>query len=295
MTSSQSPILGIVIVSFRNHSMTADFVNHELAKLTMPFKVAIIDNASSEEKSRELSQLCNDSAYVTSQTIGDTIDKTKKVFILNSPENLGFAKGNNKGVQFLKKYFNLSHLLFTNDDINLKDENTVEDLIQFLDRNNEYAIVGPRVIGVDGQDQSPHYRKITPFRQIGWKLLWFMRSKKTIVNQNTSIKPKSGNCYWVSGCFLIVRACDFDEVGGFDPRTFLYCEEVILSERMKKINKNVYFYADKEVLHLGGCSTKQLTNKTIHNTLVESNCIYYLNYLKSNKFIVWLYKQLYKL
>ena len=59
---------------------------------------------------------------------------------------------------------------------------------------------------------------------------------------------------------------------------------------MKRIGKRSYFMADTSVVHLGGCSTQQVTNRTLHRYLKQSNCIYYRNYLHSNPVIVWLYK-----
>lgn len=89
----------------------------------------------------------------------------------------------------------------------------------------------------------------------------------------------------------MMKTDDFLAVNGFDPDTFLYAEEVILAERLKQINKQIYFLADVSVVHLGGSSTSNaMQNSKLKQILIESNSLYYRRYLQCNKLIIWLYK-----
>ena len=98
------------------------------------------------------------------------------------------------------------------------------------------------VLSRDGSIQLPHYKPISPYRQIGWNLLSFLKKKKSTPTSISPLIPQEGFCYWVQGSFFIMRTSDFMEIDMFDPNTFLYGEEPILAEKLKRIHKRMYFY-----------------------------------------------------
>ena len=59
---------------------------------------------------------------------------------------------------------------------------------------------------------------------------------------------------WVSGACLLIRRQDLDEVGGFDPRFFMYAEDVDLCAAVRARGRLVLFSAEPEVVHLRGRS-----------------------------------------
>ena len=279
-------MIGIVIVSYKNQESTIAFINEQLPKIGVPWKAIVVDNGPDESVGKAIAERCGG---VLLRHPDEAIEEQSRVYVVSPLENLGFARGNNFGADILARNFVIDYFLFSNDDIIISDVRVMEKMLLQFDKRQDVAIVGPRIIGKDNRDQSPHYRIITPLRQIGWKL--FRRCRRNRAAARPAIEPpQSSYCYWVSGCFFLVRQSDFSAVGGFDPRTFLYSEEVILSERMKRIGKRSYFMADTSVVHLGGCSTQQVNNRTLHRYLKQSNCIYYRNYLRSNPVLVWLYK-----
>ncbi|MBD5185656.1 MAG: hypothetical protein HDS92_03505 [Bacteroidales bacterium] len=88
---------------------------------------------------------------------------------------------------------------------------------------------------------------------------------------------------------------DFTAVNGFDPDTFLYGEEPILAEKLKKLGKYMYFYPHLRVNHLAGAAIKNaFKSKVIRQIVAESNCVYYRKYLKSPAVVIALYKFLVK-
>lgn len=280
-------MVGIVIVSYKNAEATASFIREQLVKVKLPWKAIIIDNSPEESVARVIAQKC-DGVFLSN--CDGTIQETERnVFVVSTQQNIGFARGNNMGVNILLNNFTINYLLFSNDDIIIDDSSVVEKMIKLLKQRPEVGVIGPRIVGRDYLDQSPHYRVITPLRQIGWALTRRFRNRRNSIS-GLIAEPQSGYCYWVSGCFFMVRQPDFVSVKGFEPRTFLYSEEVILAERMKCINKREYFMAEVSVIHLGGSSTKKLQNKALRNYLKQSNCIYYRDYLHSNPLLVWLYK-----
>lgn len=277
-------MIGVVIVSYKNLEGTIAFINEQLPKLSVPWRAIVVDNSPDESVGRTIAERCSG---VLLQCPDEMINEQSQVYVVSTRKNLGFACGNNLGADILTRNFAVDYLLFSNDDIIINDTRVVEKMLLQFGQRHDVAIVGPRIVGRDNRDQSPHYRIITPLRQIGWKLF---RHFRRLASSPAIEQTQSGYCYWVSGCFFLVKQSDFSAVDGFDSRTFLYSEEVILSERMKRIGKRSYFTADTSVIHLGGCSTKNLKNKELRNYLKQSNSIYYRDYLYSNPVIIWLYK-----
>jgi N-acetylglucosaminyl-diphospho-decaprenol L-rhamnosyltransferase len=65
-------------------------------------------------------------------------------------------------------------------------------------------------------------------------------------------------CDWVPGCFYLVRSDMLKTVGLFDPRYFLYYEEVDHCFAAKAANSKVFYYPHVSVVHIGGESAKSL-------------------------------------
>jgi GT2 family glycosyltransferase len=65
---------------------------------------------------------------------------------------------------------------------------------------------------------------------------------------------------WVPGAFSIVRSDVLEKVGLFDPRFFLYSEEVDLCRRIKRAGYEIWYWPDILVIHIGGESSRQINN-----------------------------------
>lgn len=61
--------------------------------------------------------------------------------------------------------------------------------------------------------------------------------------------PSPAVIAWASGACLLLKRQAFVDVGGFDPRFFLYVEEVDLQYRMKQAGYSVYYVPQGTVVH----------------------------------------------
>src|SRR5208282_683163 len=87
-------------------------------------------------------------------------------------------------------------------------------------------------------------------------------------------------CDWVPGCYYLVRREVIDEVGLFDPRYFLYYEEVDHCRGLRKAGWSVIYYPFTEVMHIGGesaASAGSLTSvgRQISSLQIESELLYF--------------------
>lgn len=283
---------GIVVVAYRNHPATEAFIRQQLPKIEAETDtvLVIVDNGSTPEASARLAERC-DAVMEGGGGYSNTCRSAHPRFVISVRENLGYARGNNLGYDFLKQRFPIDYVLFSNDDIAIESPNCITTLIGTLTRNGRQAAgVGPRIVGPDGADQSPHTRIISLWREVGWNLLPFKR-RAPAVSTGTRPAPPSGSCYWVSGAFMLLRADLFEQVGKFDPRTFLYAEEKILAERFRRIGCGFFFENSVTVLHFEGQSTKRdaRIRARVNHLLVESNALYYQKYRGNSRLAVALY------
>ena len=286
--------LGIIVVVYKSNQMTIEYVHRELPQVDVPWVCCIVNNAATLEESDLLAESCG--AEVVDLHTPPKSNENGSVYVLPSEENLGFAKGNNLGVNYLLKYFDVDYLLFSNNDIEIKSSCCLSSLIATLNRDEKIGAVGPRIIGLDGVEQPPHDGYVSPYRQIGWRLFPFLRRKAKMTSNTVIKKRESGFTYWVQGSFFVMRARDFLQVGMFDPNTFLYSEEPILAERLKQAGKQMYYENSVTVLHYeGGTIVKHRGNSWSQKMVIESNCYYYGRYLGYNSFTVWLYKAVFSL
>ncbi|GAA0526785.1 glycosyl transferase [Saccharopolyspora subtropica] len=60
---------------------------------------------------------------------------------------------------------------------------------------------------------------------------------------------------WLSGSCLLLRRTAFDSVDGFDPRYFMYFEDVDLGDRLGRAGWLNVYVPSAEIMHIGGHST----------------------------------------
>ncbi len=231
----------IVIVSFITINYNSAAYTSELIKsidefTTLEYEIIVVDNNSNEDDYRVLEKF--------------TLDN-KKVKLVRSPNNGGFASGNMYGVQYAKgKYF-----YFINNDTELLNDASFV-MSSYLDKHNNIALATAKVYDENGSFSSSYKLFPSLTKELFGNALARKMSKhkfpsnKIKLTVPTLVEVVSGSC-------MFFRAIDFKIVGGFDTDFFLYCEEEDLSKRIWNMNKEVIFLPDAEILHHSGGSTKK--------------------------------------
>ena len=274
----QNHIVGIVVVAYRNPAMTEKFVLYELSKIKIHYRLIVINVASNEKDSLLLAERCKLSFVGR----GEDTSCGQKILIW-TPDNLGYARGNNLGVSYLLKFGpKCDFYLFTNDDIEIRSYNIIESLITISLSDSQIAGIGPRVVCLDGHEGSPQRKYYSPWQIMREHFTTRMHLNlyQTKKERNRKPVPPEGPVYWVSGAFMLVKAYWFEKVGGFDEDTFLYYEEPILAERFKAYNAYFYYYPNVSVIHYEGGSSKAGPHKKI--VIDQSRLIYYDKYMHEN-------------
>jgi N-acetylglucosaminyl-diphospho-decaprenol L-rhamnosyltransferase len=90
-------------------------------------------------------------------------------------------------------------------------------------------------------------------------------------------------CDWVPGCYYLIRNEVIRQVGLFDPRFFLYYEEVDHCRAVRDAGWRVIYYPHTQVTHIGGESAKTegaITDigRQLSSLQIESELLYFRKY-----------------
>lgn len=288
----------IIVINYKNEEMTISFVKNELSKLSSDIKIVIVNNGADETSDKVL---CDGLGAVLINDVNTSVE-TCDFYVISSPENLGFAKANNLAGQFAIRRLGAEYLLFSNNDIRIIDADIIERLESKYETSEKIGMIGPKVVGLSGDLQSPGPFVTFMDRYVLMYIATpFMSKEKKAsrFNLDYQSKAKEGFHYKLSGCFFMMSSADFIACGMMDPNTFLYGEEMILAERLAKIRKAAYYLPDVSIVHAHGVTThKELGSASINKFMCESECYYYHNYIGvpswKLKFGIALYSILYQ-
>jgi len=254
--------LSIVIVTYKSKEYIAKCIQSiREATQGLSSEIIIVDNASGDDST-------------------DVIRAGfPEVILVENEKNEGFARGINRGV-------NLSsgrYLAILNPDTQVNQE-TFKILLNFLENHQLNYIVGPRTVDEKGTPipscrSLPHIGNIIKYPLIllrrGRRLKNPRRYLLDIWEQNRTIDVTKHNGY-ITGACIITRLDFFKEVGMFDERYFLYCEDIDFGFRMRKAEYHAFFVSEASVIHHAGRSASQNVQSRLY--FVDA----YIRYIRKN-------------
>ncbi len=232
--------LSIIIVNYNVKEFVKNLLSSiEKAKSSHSIEVIIVDNNSTDGSSEILAK-----------------DYPQYLIIVNK-ENVGFGKANNQALEIAQGKF----ILLINPDTIVR-EDTFNKLIEFFNKNPRAGMVGCKVLNPDGTLQLACRRSYpTPWvsfcKAVGLSTL-FPKSK-LFAKYNLTYLPENeiNEVDAISGAFMMFRREVYDKIGGFDPRFFMYGEDLDLCYRTQKAGFEVYYVPATEIIHYKGESTKR--------------------------------------
>ena len=180
---------------------------------------------------------------VDNNSSDNTSENIKKDFpefnILTLSKNLKFSGGNNEGVNHLNPEKN-DFIIFLNNDT-IVSKNFVKKLINPLLEDKKAIISTPKIL------YSSNINKI--WYAGGVVNLWFGIIKHIGIRDfdgpKYSFKTKTD---YASGCCFCIKFDDFRKLY-FDNDFSMYCEDVDLSLRARKMNRFILYVPDSVILH----------------------------------------------
>jgi len=196
--------------------------------------------------------------------------------VLRNEVNVGFGRGINQGVTASRAPF----ILIMNPDCRL-EPGAVATMRAELEARPRCAIVGLRVLDPDGSEQGSArgdpdmltglFGRTGPLRHL---LPSAAVSRRNVV----STGRESVTVDWVSGACMLVRRSAFEEVGGFDPRYFLYWEDADLCRRLRARGYEIRYVPGATAVHQVGHSSRTARAASIR-AFHESAYLYYATHV----------------
>jgi hypothetical protein len=184
--------------------------------------------------------------------------KYPQVKLIANEDNKLFAIANNQGAKIAKG----DYLLLLNSDTLVYDDN-LQRMIDYFDTLPDDVIcIGPKVLNPDKTVQSygwanGGYREcIAACFKLNKILPEFVMTKVFRLKGMAYTPLHSREVGWVVGACMMMRSNLYQKVGGLNERIVFYGEEPEFGYRTSRMGYRTLYYADAEIIHLGGVSTK---------------------------------------
>jgi GT2 family glycosyltransferase len=257
--SNDRPDVSVVVVNYNTgHLLGRLFEALEASRGTLKVQTIVVDNAS-RDGSVEILR--------TRHPHAELIENTT---------NVGFGRANNQALALARGRY----VLLLNTDAFVSPD-TLTKTVAFMDAHADCGVLGVKLVGEDGRLQPSCRYFPTPWNVFlaatGFARL-FPRAR--LVDDLSWNHAAVRECDWVPGCYYLVRREVIEHVGLFDPRYFLYYEEVDHCRAVRKAGWRVIYYPFTHVVHIGGesASSAGLLNRVsrqISPLQIESELLYF--------------------
>lgn len=258
-----APSVCCIILSFNGKELTAECIRSVLKSDYPNFTILIVDNASTDGAISYIRQLFDDEIV------------KNQIIIIENDKNLGFAGGNNVGLQYaLVKNYDYT-LLLNNDTV--VDQRMISELISGIEKSGA-GIAGPKIYYFDPPDQ-----------------IWFAGGKIELfkgISRHIGIREKDlgqfntpNFCDYITGCGMLIRNEVIKKIGMLDPIYPLYAEDADFCMRALRSGFLSYYIPTAKMWHkISAATGGQLKWKKIKLKFISS-LIFYRRYAP---FYYWL-------
>lgn len=262
----------------------------------IPYHVIVVDNASPDDSYAKL---------------WERYWRHPAVTLLQAPENMGFARGNNMGYRYALEKEHADFVVIANNDTLFSQPDFLEGMVRIYERTS-CALIGPDIYNTGGYHQNPYREQLISHEALcRWirnrrMWLWFLRLDRCLhltdifpffrryyEGRAAAGRPDSAWEHALEGavlhgsCILFTPGfCQIFRGHAFYPETFLYCEEDILALLCSRLELKVRYEPSLKITHKESVSTG-LTAATPW----EKDYVFTKNVLKSLKILKRLFEK----
>ncbi len=245
----------VILVSYNTAGLLHRCIDHlRAASAGLRVSVVIVDNASRDGSVALLKR--------------DFTDCT----VIENSVNVGFGRANNQVLGLCNAPF----VLLLNTDAFVPPSALLQCL-RHLEEQPRCGVLGVRLVDEAGRGD---------FSARDFPSAWDSFAVQTGLARHRpddQARARGANvvdCDWVTGCFYLVRRAVIDEVGLFDPRYFLYYEEVDHCRATWQAGWKVQCLLNCSVIHEGGASARSdgelsTSGQQLISLQIESELLYF--------------------
>lgn len=240
------PRVSVLVISYNTRELTLACLRSLHDQTRVPHEVIVLDNASTDGSAAAIAAEFPDYRLIA------------------SPENLGFAGGNNVAAREARGHY----ILLLNPDTVVLDQ-AIDRLVAFADRRPDAGIWGGRTLYGD--------LSLNPTNAFGELTLWslFCRATGLAVAFRGSefFNPEDYGSWdrsterevgFVSGCFFLITRTLWERLGGFDLTFVMYGEEADLCRRARRLGlARPRMTPDATIIHYVGQSSRRRADKDV--------------------------------
>lgn len=216
------PLVTAIVLNYRSPRDTIRCVEALLEQtIADQLEILIVDNHSCDESI----------GWIRARYHNDP-----SIRILEERNNTGYGRGNTAALRHVKSEF----LLIINPD-NTLPEDGLERMLAILRKRSDAAIVGPALVYQDGGTR-PSARQFPKMVDLFQKRLFPDAWQKKYDHWMEVIrKSNEVEVDWLVGACLLMRTDLLQSLGGFDPRYFLFFEDIDLCRQVHRLGKKVLY------------------------------------------------------
>ena len=268
------PLVSIILVSYNTAEYSLRALNSVQEQTQAAYEIIVVDNHSTDH-SVELIR-----------------NSFPNIQLIESAENLGFAGGVCQGVAQAQG----TYLLLLNPDTLVLD-GAIDQLLHFAEQYPDHGIWGGVTLNNDMSLNTQHAWSKPDFSSLLFSALGLSKlfSSSCLFNhanygcwQRDTVKEVD----ILSGCFFLITRKVWDQLGGLDPRFFMYAEEADLCLRAKAQGYQPIVTPAARIIHHGGVSHTRFSGKQIKLLTGKVELINrHMSAWKQPiyKFLLWLY------
>jgi N-acetylglucosaminyl-diphospho-decaprenol L-rhamnosyltransferase len=225
--------LAVVVVTYSPGDSLSAFLDSVSAATTRPVRVVLADNGSVDG-------------------VPEAESAAGRAELLAMGENLGYGAAANRAVAGLDP--SAGWVLVSNPDIVL-GPGSLDTLLEAAGRWPRAGALGP-LIRTDDEVYPSARLQPSLGRGVGHAVfgaVWPANPWTRSYRQEDSVEERTAG--WLSGSCVLLRREAWDSVDGFDPRYFMYFEDVDLGDRLGRAGWLNVYVPDATVVHTGGHAT----------------------------------------
>ena len=233
------PRLAIIIINFRTPDLTIDCLRSLTGEVALNpgVRTVVIDNHSSDDSPTLLSAAL-------------AAEKWGWCTLIESPQNSGFAGGNNLGIRAIEA----DNYLLLNSDTVVRP-GAITALLDAADKYPAAGVIGPRLEWPDARPQESCFHDLRPahaFTAAAQTGLLERLIPRSYVGVPVSETPLDSD--WTSFACALIRREVFEKIGLLDTGYFMYFDDVDFCRRARAAGWKILHWPAARVVHLRGKS-----------------------------------------